>query len=241
MIRSLGRHIGSASLAGILTGMLVGGLLGRIVMRVSGFTSRPELIGVETSNGNRVGDITFAGTFALVLFIGISAGIAGGILYASAEPWLRSRPWRGLVFGSGLLAALGFTVISPGNFDFQRFGVVPLNVLMFAALFVAFGALVAFLFDRIRRAIERPGAFATGLEIVVWLAALVSCAFVPLVFLSPGGSDDPAPVVLFFVATLVPPVVRWRGLPRYVGYAGFGVPVLLGAVRTLSGLAEIAF
>ena len=241
MFSSLVRHVGTASLAGILSGMIVGGLLGRIAMRVAGFTSRPELIGVETANGNRVGDITVEGTFALVLFVGISAGIGGGILYASAEPWLRSRARKGMVFGVGLLAALGFTFINPANFDFQRFGLAPLNVLLFAALFVAFGALVAILFDRIRAAIARPGIWATGLEIAVWLAAAAACASIPIIALSQGGLDDPVPTLLFLVAALVPPLVRWRGLPLSVGYAAFGMPVLVGAVRTLSGIADIVF
>lgn len=241
MFGALVRHVGTASLAGILSGMVVGGLLGRVAMRVAGLTSRPELIGVETANGNRVGDITIGGTLALVLFVGVSAGIGGGILYAAAEPWLRSRARRGLLFGAGLFAALGFTVISPGNFDFQRFGLAPLNVLLFAALFLAFGALEVFLFDRIRRAIVRAGVWATGLEIAVWLAAALACALVPFVFLSPGGLDDPVPALLFFTAALVPPLVRWRGLPRSLGYAAFGLPVLVGALRTLTGVADIVF
>ena len=241
MIRSLGRHVGSASLAGILSGLFVGGLLGRVVMRVAGFTSRPELIGVETSNGNRVGEITFAGTLALVLFVGVIAGIAGGVLYASAEPWMRSLPRKGLLFGCALLASLGFAVITPDNFDFERFGVAPLNVLLFAALFVAFGAMVAFLYERIRRGIDGTGRSATALEGLAWLAALVGCGLAALTFFSFGGLGDVAPAALFATAVLVPPLVRWRGLPRYLGYAGFGVPALVGAARTLSGLAQIVF
>jgi len=134
-VMSFGRHLGAASLAGLLSGALVAGVLGRLAMRVAGFTSRPELIGVATSNGNPVGEITFAGTLAIAIFVGVFAGMGGGVLYASAEPWLRSRRWRGLLFGLGLLLLLGFTVITPENIDFQRFGITGLNVAMFAALF----------------------------------------------------------------------------------------------------------
>jgi hypothetical protein len=237
--RALGRHLGAASLAGIVAGIVVAGVLGRIAMRVSGFTSRPELIGVETGNGNRVGDITLAGTVGLALLVGIVAGIGGGVLYASAEPWLRSRRWKGAIFGIALLAALGFTVLDPSSSDFKRFGFAPLNVGMFAAMFVVFGVAIAWLFDRIRGAIDGTGPVATVLEIVASLSALGAGAFSALIFLSFGGLDDLVPVMLFAAAALIPPVVRWRGLPRSVGYAAFAIPFTLGTWRTLSGVGQL--
>src|SRR5687768_3404562 len=114
---ALARHLGIASLSGILSGILVGGVLGRIAMRVSGFTAGPALVGVTTANGNRVGDITFGGTLALVIFVGLVSGVLGGIVYAIVEPWLgRARPWHGLLYGVGLLLTAGFTVLDPANF-----------------------------------------------------------------------------------------------------------------------------
>jgi hypothetical protein len=235
----LARHLGAASLAGLISGFLVAGILGRIAMRVAGFTSRPELIGVETSNGNRVGEITFAGTFALALFVGVVGGIAGGILYASAEPWLRSRRWKGVIFGVALLLAFGFTVINPDNFDFERFGFAPLNVVLFALLFVAFGASVAYLFDVIRGATLGKGALSTGLGVLAWLTSIAALGVAALSVVSIGGSGELLPAVLFAVAVLVPGVVLWRGLPRSVGYAGFALPVVAGGLRTLAGIIQI--
>ncbi len=241
-LRPLGQHVGAASLAGIVAGLLVAGVLGRIAMRVAGFLSRPELIGVETSNGNRVGEITLAGTITIAVFAGIGAGILGGVLYASAEPWLRRmRPWHGLVFGVALLGGIGFTVIEPANFDFQRFGNAGLNVLMFAALFVAFGVLVAWLFERIKATMARDGTAATVVEIAAWLAALLGVALAAGLFLSIGGIDDPVLLVLAAVVLLVPAIVRWRGLPRIIAYLAFASPFVVGAVRTLAGMYEIAF
>jgi hypothetical protein len=93
------------------------------------------MVGVHTSNGNRVGDITFAGTLALVLLVGVASGLVGGVIYAVLQPWLRPlRPWHGLAYGSALLAVFGFTVLDPFDFDFTRFGPPLLNVTMFAAL-----------------------------------------------------------------------------------------------------------
>lgn len=237
--RALGRHVGAASLAGIVAGIVVAGVLGRLAMRVSGFTSRPDLIGVQTSNGNRVGDITVEGTLFLALFIGLSAGVAGGVLYASAEPWLRRRRWKGVIFGLALLAALGFRIIDPGNFDFQRFGSAPLNVAMFAALFVAYGAGVAWLFDRVRRAIDGSGPIATGLEIAAFLAGIVAVALAALFFFSAGGLDEPLTALVFAAAAIVPAIVRWRALPPVIAYAAFALAILFGALRTLSGISQM--
>ena len=238
-LRGLGRHVGAAALSGVIAGVLVAGLAGRIAMRVAGFASRPELIGTQTSNGNRVGDITVEGTLALALFVGVFAGVGGGILYASAEPWLTSRRWKGLIFGAGLLAAFGFTVLDAANIDFKRFGIPALNVAMFAALFIAFGAAIAWSFDRIRRAIDGTGTIARPLEIVAGLAAVVALGLSMLLFVAPGGLGEPATALLIAIAVLVPPIVRWRGLPRRLGYAAFGGPILVGSIRTLAGLRDL--
>ena len=244
--RALRRHVGAASLAGIVAGILVAGVLGRIAMRVSGFLSRPDLIGIQTANGNRVGDITFSGTLALALFVGIPAGIAGAALFASAEPWLRKfRPWQGVVFGLIVLLAAGFIFIDPANVDFQRFGSALINVAMFAALFVAFGALTAWLFDRIRHAIEGNGTSARVLEVVAFVAALAVTTVSVLVFTSivitspTGGLNEPGPALLFAGIAIVPAIVRWRGLPPVIAYAVFALAILVGALRTLSGISQM--
>jgi len=238
--RGLGRHVGAASLAGIIAGVLIAGVLGRIAMRVAGSMARPELIGVQTAAGNRVGEITFAGTLAIALFVGIPAGVLGAAVYASAEPWLRRlRPWQGVAFGLGLLLAAGFVFIEPANFDFQRFGSAPVNVATFAALFVAFGTLTAWLFDRIRRAIERTDRKTSALEVFGWLAGIAVVVLAALFFTSIGGLGDPVLLLLFAAVTIVPGIVRWRGLPPVIAYAAFAIPFVIGALRTLSGISQI--
>jgi hypothetical protein len=238
--RALGRHVGAASLAGIVAGILVAGALGRIAMRVSGFMSRPELIGIQTSNGNRVGDVTLGGTLALALFVGIPAGIAGAALFASAEPWLRGiRPWHGVAFGVAVLLALGSLLFDPANFDFLRFGSAPLNVAMFAGIFLAFGALIAWLFDRIRSAIDGNGTSARVLEVVAFVSAVAVAGLSVLFFTSIGGLSDPAPALLFAGIAIVPAIVRWRGLPPVIAYAVFALAILVGAWRTLSAISQM--
>jgi hypothetical protein len=239
VLSAAARHLGTASLAGVIAGVVVGGLLGRVVMRVSGFMAGPGLVGVTTANGNRIGDITLDGTIGLVLFVGVGTGLIGGVLYAVVEPWLRRlRPWHGLVFGVGSLAAFGFTTLDPANFDFVRFGVPALNVAMFAALFVAFGVATAWLFDKIRVLRVGTGTVARVVDIFAWLA-LVPAIGVVLLFLGGAAGLDPLVAIVILAAMLVPAIVRWRGLPRAIGYASIVAVLLLGAVRTVSGLPQL--
>jgi hypothetical protein len=238
-LQRLGRQIGIASLAGVISGFFVAGILGRIAMRVAGFTSRPDLIGVATSNGNRVGEITFAGTIALAVFIGVGFGAIGGLLYAAAEPWLRGRPWKGVIFGGALLLALGFAVLEPANFDFVRFGIAPLNVAMFALLFIAFGATIAYLFDAIRSRVERSGVASTAVEAVAWLAALGVIALFVVEIVSIGGIGELDTTLPIAIAVLVPPIVLWRRLPRLVGYVAFALPIVIGGLKTLGGVIQL--
>jgi len=230
------RHLGLATLAGAIAGVVVGGLLGRLVMRISGFVAGPSLVGVTTENGNRVGDITFAGTLALVIFAGLPFGVLGGMLYAIVEPWLRrAGRWRGVAYGAGLLLAIGFLVLDPDNFDFARFGLPVLNVAMFAALFVIFGVVLAWLFDTLRRRRDGNGRAARVIDILAWLSLVPAFAVLAL-FVGGGAGLEPLLAILIVAAILVPAVVLWRGLPRVIGYASIGAMLLFGAVRTLSGL-----
>lgn len=135
------RDAGIGALAGALAGILVGGIGGRIAMRVSGAMTDPALVGVaRTDNGNVLGEVTFGGTLALVIFAGLFPGLLGGVVYVAARPWLRPLArWDGLVFGLVLLAALSSVVLEPFNVDFRKFGSPVVNVAIFALLFPAFG------------------------------------------------------------------------------------------------------
>jgi hypothetical protein len=233
---ALARHVGLAALSGVVAGVLVGGVLGRIAMRISGFAAGPALAGVSTANGERVGEITFGGSLALLIFVGLPFGVVGGILYAIVEPWLRrARPWHGLAYGAALLLGTGSLVLDPSNFDFTRFGPPLLNVAMFAALFVIFGVTVAWLFDALGALRAGDSRAARVVEILAWVS-LVPTVIVVMLFVGGAAGLDPFLAILIAAVLLVPAIVRWRGLPRAVGYASLAGMVLLGAARTLSGL-----
>lgn len=233
-------HVGLATLAGLIAGIVVGGPLGRVVMRVSGFMAGPGMVGVRTSNGNRVGDITLEGTIALILFVGVATGVAGGVLYAGSEPWLRrSRPWNGVIFGIGLFAAVGFTTLDPSNVDFARFGSAPVNVAMFAALFVVFGIATAWLLERLRAVAAGRGTPARVIEGLGWLALLPAALLVIAVFAGLAAGADPLPAVVIAAAVAIAAVAYWRRFPPLVGYAALAVPLVAGSVRLAGGLTVL--
>lgn len=135
-------------------------------MRVSAIAAGDAAHGLLTENGNRVGDITVEGTIALILFVGVLFGIVGGLLLFATRTLLGSRflPLSlGVVLG-GLGAA---NVIEARNPDFTIVGHRPLNVMMFAALFVLYAIVAAWLRDR----------FDTWL-VDTWLARLAPLALV---------------------------------------------------------------
>jgi hypothetical protein len=165
--------------------------------------------------------------------------VVGGILYAIVEPWLRrARPWHGLAYGAGLLLATGWLVLDPANFDFTRFGPPPLNVAMFAALFVIFGVTIAWLFDVLGALREGSGRAARVVDILAWLS-LVPTVMAVMLFLGGVAGLDPLLAILIAAVLVIPAIVRWRGLPRAIGYASLAGMVLFGAARTLSGLPSL--
>ncbi len=238
MLRRLGRHIGLATLAGVVAGVAVGGLLGRLVMRVSGFMA-PGMVGVRTENGNRVGDVTLEGTLAVIVVAGVASGVLGGVLYAGAEPWLRRfRPWHGLIFGVGLLGAVGFATLDPSNLDFVRFGAAPLNVAMFATLFVLFGVATSWVFDRLLAMTARAGMPGRVIEFLAWLALVPAALLVVVIIVNLTNNPDPLPTVLIAGALGTAAIARWRSLAPVVGYAAFAVPLAIGAARLAGGLPK---
>ena len=83
----------------------------------------PESTGRFTENGARIGDITLGGTFAVLLFGGLFAGIFVGTIWVVVSPWLpRSLGFRVL---ASILLAIGlgaFGVVQGSNSDFLVLG-----------------------------------------------------------------------------------------------------------------------
>lgn len=175
-----------------VTGILVTGAGGRLVMRVLAAAS-PEATGLITEAGEIVGDITIEGTLAYLVFGALPAAFASAALYLLVAPWLPRGRLAGPTFGVVLLVAVSPFIdpLRPDNFDFDRLGPGWLSVLLFAALAVLQGALLAAVAGRLSRSLplmSRENLPATGppllpavvllpIGVVLAAGALVAGAF----------------------------------------------------------------
>jgi len=199
------REVAAGSLAGIVVGIVVGGLGARLVMRLSALAAGSVVQGVTTSNGNRVGEITAAGTIGLIIFVGVFSGLFGGLLYASLRPWLAPfARWRGLAFGLGLLGFAGSLVLDAANSDFIILRPPLLNVAMFAALFVIFGVALAPVFDRTLGALATGSVVSGGLTV---LGTVLAALFVGLGLVAGFTALASDPTTIEFITLLMLAVV----------------------------------
>jgi len=113
------RIIAIAVGAGAVSGVLVLGCGGRLVMRILATTSGDQAQGLFTEAEERVGEITFSGTFGFVVFIGIFGGIFGALVYLLVRRWLAGPAWvAGLVIGTLGLGFARLDPLDPDNVDF---------------------------------------------------------------------------------------------------------------------------
>jgi len=106
-------------------------------------TADDRLNGALTDDDAAVNRFTLGGTVGLVFFIGL-AGIGLAWLYLGARRSLPdSAAIRAAVWAVLVWSVTGSGVFDPDGFDFTRLRPVWLGVLLFSALFLAMGALVA--------------------------------------------------------------------------------------------------
>jgi hypothetical protein len=193
-----------------IAGALVGGLGSRLVMRLAALAA-PEVRGAVTENGAIVGEITLAGTVALVVFAGVASTALGAGAFVLVKPWLPERTvLRGMVFGGFLLATMGSSVIDAGNADFVILGDSFLNVVIFSALFLAFGVVAS----AACTALEARVPEAAALSPRMWaVSAVCALPLIPGVIGMAFGFDPRLgiPLVAASVAMVCAPAVERRG------------------------------
>lgn len=253
----LARHAAIVGIAGVGTGVLIGGLGGRVVMRISAIAAPSFVTGASTEGGNIVGDITVGGTLALIVFVGILAGLVGAVSYLITEPWLAwAGRWHGLVFGGFLLATGSTVAFEPGNRDFLILGRQELNVAMFAALFVGYGLLIRPMIRTIDHRLpvtdpNRPIRHGWGyLLLAAFGLQFLALFFAQFFSADASGSDDPPVLLGLVVVGLTLATATWygvrlagrRGPPPVItvgGYVLVGLAAGLGITRALRDIGEI--
>ena len=86
------RRVALFGVASVISGVLVSGVLGRIVMRISAVAAGPEMVGLLTENGNRIGEFTIVGTMILIIFVGSFSGVAATVQRLPDHLW-QSLTW----------------------------------------------------------------------------------------------------------------------------------------------------
>jgi hypothetical protein len=237
------RVLAAAGIAGVLVGVPAG-LLARVVMKLSALAAGPSAAGVHTENGNVVGALTADGTLALVIFAGLAPVGAGAILYVAVRPWFVSLGrWRGLAFGLYLLALAGPIGLDPVNGDFSRFGPAPLNVAMFAALFLAVGAVLVPVAEA---AIARLSSGRWGLVAFGFLFGVLDAGMVLAVgsatmwsWLTGQQTTLGGVVVALMLVSVAIGLAMRRGGPSRLSYAALAAPLAFGLWLTGNAVATV--
>jgi hypothetical protein len=235
------RSVAMGVLAGALAGLVAGGIGSRLAMRVVALVAGRRHYGEVTEAEAAVGAITVDGTIFL-LFAGAVVGVSGGLVWMGLRRWLRPLGrWQGFGYGVLLLGLFGSAVLDADNVDFTRFGSPGFNVVLFSALFLAFGLLVVPLTDwldrvlppvppvrpwRVRRLIGYGGLLVVGG--VGWLPGLGGVLLTVIINPEFGG---PA----FGLVALGLVLTRW---PAWSGIA-LAAGVAVGSSATLLAVGKI--
>lgn len=222
------RSLSIAFLAGGTAGALTAGLGGRLMMRIMAATSSERVQGLQSDADETIGEITFGGSLAFVLFIGVTSGLLGGALYLGLRRWLPRHSARraGLVLG---LLALGLApltdAINRDNRDFFLLDPDPLALALIVGIFLLGGMTVASVVERADRSWPhldgRPGV----VTVLVYAPLLV---FIPLWFV----------LLVFVVVVGLTLAIQHTGLRRL--WIGAGVDRVGRVLVTVAVVGAVA-
>ena len=211
------RDIARGGLAGLAVGIVVGGLGARVAMRLIALLI-PESAGRFTENGNRIGDITLGGTFALVLFGGVFAAIFLATTWVVVSPWLPRSLGLRVLAAIPLAIGLGaFGVIEGTNSDFIVLGFELSVVVVLLALVGLMGASMALVDAWLDRHLPRPRSPvspASGGYIVIALLGAPFAVGVVATYLSEPLRPVGIALLVSGIATLRWWYLRYRGAER---------------------------
>ncbi len=253
------RHLFALGLAGVTAGIAVGGFGGRLFMRFAAIAAPDFSQGLRTEADATVGDITFGGTLALIIFVGPFAGAVGSFLYAAFRPWLAwAGHLRGLAFGVTLFAVTSASsdLLNPDNIDFFILQRDAVNVSMIVVLFLLYGVAVEVVYVRLDAWIPTPeearrddvvmqsmmvvlGAIATGVIAFATMFTNTSCdcdpPLLPAVFALIAAVGTGA----WFVGHAF---AGWGRVTKFgppIGFVGLAGALTFGLTRAISDAADI--
>ena len=176
--------------AGIVVGFLVAGVVNRLAMLLLRATSPDRVIGIQSDDDFRIGEVTLAGTYNL-LVLGAAVGIIGVGAYRLVAPWLIGPMWfRRLTTGLGAGIVVGSMLIHTDGVDFTVLKPTWLAIGLFIVVPGLFGLVIGPVVD----AVGRPESWtARGWR--RWLLPLIAVAFFPF--------------ALFIIAFALVPVGFW--------------------------------
>lgn len=136
---------------GIPAGVLIVGVGSRLAMLLLRLTSPDHVNGVESDDGFTMGEVTFGGTYNL-LMIGAVVGIIGAGVYLMVSPWLIGPKWfRRLTIGLAAAAVAGSMLVHADGVDFTLLKPTWLAIGVFVALPGLFGVGVGMAVDAVKR------------------------------------------------------------------------------------------
>lgn len=135
--------------SGLVSGLVMAGMGGRLAMRILGATS-PSAQGRMTEADQIVGEITIDGSIGFILFFGAAVGLLSGVIFMLIRRWLPPGRWRGFTFGAMLLILFATRIepLRPNNEDFDIVGPGWLSIIVFLAIGLGHGMLLAALAGR---------------------------------------------------------------------------------------------
>jgi len=245
-LADLFRQATAILIASLIAGLLVGGVGARVFMLVARLLA-PEKRGFITEAEARVGEVTVVGSFFLIVFVGVFAAIAVGVMIFVSGPW---TAWAGIFTGPvvGVLLLLTFNalVLDPGNFDFALLGDEAATVAMILMLFVACGIGAVWLRNGVLGRLPRHPTLSgrgSGYVPAALLGVVGFLLFIVLLLTPDNRADGAMPtIVSFIVLSLVTAVDRgwWvkegKGSPFPVRFAGYAALLSL----TVFGFAQLA-
>ncbi len=203
------RDITRGGLAGLVVGIVVAGFGGRLVMRLAALLV-PSANGAFTENGNRIGEITLAGSLALIVFAGLAATVFLAVVWVAIAPWLPGRGIvRGLVAMPIAVALAAFGLVNASNPDFVVLGHDPAVVGILLALVAVTAPAMAVVDGWLDRRMPHATAVASPAGVVYTVLAVIGLALGSLLVLQSIGGGASQPLGVTVLAAGAVTLVWW--------------------------------